>query len=85
MRDPDPNHEVFQRVRRGLGLDFLAIDYSYDRQGKPVIWEINVLPGLGLPRGPEREYLHPHCRAIDGCDGKDVVASCRLGDSPEGR
>jgi hypothetical protein len=40
-----------------LGLDFLAFDYSYDRRGELVIWEINVLPGLGLPREPNREHL----------------------------
>ena len=49
----DPNHELFQTVRRGLGLDYVAFDYSYDRQGNVVVWEINVLPGLDLPSKPE--------------------------------
>lgn len=44
---PDPNHEVLQRVRRALGLDFLAFDYSYDQEGRVVVWEVNVLPGFG--------------------------------------
>ena len=56
---PDPHHEVFQHLRHGLDLDFLAFDYSLDRQGELVIWEINVLPGLGLPTGPNRSHLVP--------------------------
>jgi hypothetical protein len=56
---PEPHHKVLQRVRRGLGLDFLAFDYSLDQQGQLVVWEINVLPGLGIPTGPNREHLIP--------------------------
>ena len=53
------NHELLQRIRRALGLDFFAFDYSLDHQGQLVIWEINIMPGLGLPSAPGREYLHP--------------------------
>lgn len=56
---PDPYHEVLQRVRCGLGLDFLAFDYSLDQQSQLVVWEINVLPGLGIPSEPNREHLIP--------------------------
>ncbi len=56
---PDPHHEVLQHVRRGLGLDFLAFDYSVDQDGQLVIWEVNVLPGLGIPSGPHRKHLIP--------------------------
>ena len=45
----DPNHKIYQAARRALGLDFLGFDYSYDHHGQVVVWEINVLPGLGLP------------------------------------
>ena len=53
----DPNHKIFQAARRALGLDFLAFDYSYDHHGKMVVWEINVLPGLGLPDKSDRAHL----------------------------
>lgn len=52
----DPNHVAFQRVRCAMGLDCLAIDYSYDQQGQPVIWDLDVLPALSGPR-----------EAIDAC------------------
>jgi hypothetical protein len=58
QRQPDPNHERLQQVRRTLGLDVVAFDYSYTPAGELVVWEINVLPGLGLERRPEREYLN---------------------------
>jgi glutathione synthase/RimK-type ligase-like ATP-grasp enzyme len=54
---PDSNHEIFQSARRALGLDFLAFDYSYDQRGRLIVWEINVLPGLGLPDGSNRAHL----------------------------
>ena len=55
----DPNHEIFQSARRVLGLDFLAFDYGYDHRGRLIVWEINVLPGLGLPGRPNRKHLIP--------------------------
>ncbi len=55
----DPHHELFQRVRRGLGLDSVAFDYSLDHEGQVIIWEINVLPGLAIPTKPHREHLIP--------------------------
>ena len=55
----DPNHDRFQQVRRALGLDSLAFDYSYTRNGEPVVWEVNVLPGLGLTTSdPRRIYVN---------------------------
>jgi hypothetical protein len=54
---PDPNHALFQAARRILKLDFLAFDYSYSPQGEVIVWEINVLPGLGLPTEPNRDHL----------------------------
>jgi hypothetical protein len=41
---PDPNHEVLQRARRALRLDFVAFDYSYDRARRLVVWEANPYP-----------------------------------------
>ena len=54
---PDPNQEILRKASRLLGLDFLAFDYSYDVNGRLIVWEVNVLPGLGLPKGPQREHL----------------------------
>lgn len=54
---PDPNHAIFQSARRSLGLDFVAFDYSYDQLGNVIVWEINVLPGLGLPHQSNRAHL----------------------------
>ncbi|HTQ39311.1 MAG TPA: hypothetical protein VMJ32_09795 [Pirellulales bacterium] len=58
QRQPDSNHQRFQQVRRILGLDVVAFDYSYTPTGDLVVWEINVLPGLGLEREPERQYIN---------------------------
>jgi hypothetical protein len=41
---PDANHAALQTARRALGLDFLAIDYGYDRDGRIIIWEANPYP-----------------------------------------
>jgi hypothetical protein len=58
QRQPDANHERLQQVRRALGLDVVAFDYSYTPAGEVVVWEINVLPGLSLERLPQREYIN---------------------------
>jgi hypothetical protein len=39
-----PNHERLQQARRALGLDFVAFDYSYDHEGRLVVWEGNPYP-----------------------------------------
>ena len=44
---PDPNHELFQQTLRTLGLDYAAIDYSYMKNGQPIIWEVNATPHWG--------------------------------------
>ena len=47
----DPNHEVLQRARTALGLEFLAFDYGYDRGGRMVVWEANPYPYIGFSPG----------------------------------
>lgn len=47
--DPDPNHEQLQAARKALELDFVAFDYSYDHQGKIVVWEANPYPYIHFP------------------------------------
>ena len=58
QRQSDRNHDRFQKVRRALGLDVVAFDYSYTRAGEVVVWEINVLPGMGLKDRPEQSYIN---------------------------
>lgn len=58
QRAPDPNHDRLQHVRRALGLDVVAFDYSYTPSGELVVWEINVLPGMGLERRIARDYVN---------------------------
>lgn len=48
---PDPNHAAFQKARRALGLDLLAIDYGYDRDGRIVVWEANPYPYFHFSTG----------------------------------
>jgi hypothetical protein len=55
---PDPRHEMFQRARAALGLDFVAFDYGFDRRGEPVIWEANPYPYFHIPRN-RLSYLAP--------------------------
>jgi hypothetical protein len=45
---PDPHHELFQRARKAMGLDFVAFDYAYDPTGRMVTWEANPFPIVKL-------------------------------------
>lgn len=47
LSQADPNHELFQRALQTLGLDYAAIDYSYTKQCKPIVWDVNVTPDWG--------------------------------------
>ena len=40
---PETSHDIFNRARKALGLDVVAFDYSYDRQGQLLVWEPNPL------------------------------------------
>jgi len=55
---PDPHHELFQRARRSLELDFVAFDYGFDRSGELIIWEANPYPHFHIPKG-RLSYLAP--------------------------
>ena len=48
IAEQDPNHAELQRARKALGLDFLAFDYSYDHEGRVVVWEANPYPYIGF-------------------------------------
>ena len=58
LSGPDSNHEVLQRARRALKLDFVAFDYSYDRGGRLVVWEANPYPFFHFIGG-RRAYRTP--------------------------
>lgn len=59
LQSPDPNHVRLQRAREILGLDVVALDYSYDRDGQLVVWEANPFPTLNYPKSRDVQYLFP--------------------------
>lgn len=46
----DPHHERFQAARIALGLEFVAFDYGYTREGEVVVWEVNPFPHIQFGR-----------------------------------
>jgi hypothetical protein len=54
INTPNANHEKLQRARRALELDFVAFDYSYDRDGELIVWEANPYPFLHFSKGARR-------------------------------
>ena len=55
---PDPHHELFQRARLALGLDFVAFDYGFEPSGELIIWEANPYPLFHIPTG-RLSYIVP--------------------------
>lgn len=55
---PDPNHAVLQTARRALGLDVVGFDYSYDRQGRIVVWEANPFLNLNYPAQAKASHIN---------------------------
>jgi hypothetical protein len=64
----DPNHDALQRARRALGLDVVAFDYGYDREGGLVVFEPNPLPNFWDSSGGDAytRYQYPLFDAIYG-------------------
>jgi hypothetical protein len=58
LNQPDPNQDSFQKARRVLELDFVAFDYSYDRDGRLVVWEANPFPAIQFGT-VHRQYRWP--------------------------
>lgn len=54
-----PHHAVFDAARRALGFEIAAFDYSYDQDGRLIVWEVNPNPDLSRPAGEVGEYLAP--------------------------
>jgi len=57
----DPNHGQLLAACKALKLDFVAFDYSYDPEGKLVVWEANPYPFLHVPgtKKIRRVYRRP--------------------------
>jgi hypothetical protein len=53
----NPHHAAFVEARRRLELDVVAFDYSYDRDGRMVVWEANPYPELSYPKHAARQYI----------------------------
>jgi hypothetical protein len=60
LQAPASEHELLDRARRLLDLQWAAFDYSFDAQGEPIIWETNSYPNLSFPMGREFRYTHPY-------------------------
>lgn len=54
-----PHHALFDAARRALEFEIAAFDYSYDANGRLVVWEVNPNPDLSRPPGEVGEYLAP--------------------------
>jgi hypothetical protein len=61
---PDPNEQRFQAARELLGLDVVAFDYAYDRDGEAVVWEANPYPFLHFPVNTFKDRHRSKHRAI---------------------
>ena len=59
LNNPEPNRAALERARRALEFDVAAFDYSYDQQGRLVVWEANPYPDLSYPKNPEMAYSFP--------------------------
>ncbi len=61
---PEPNHARFVAARRALGLDFVAFDYGFDRDGELVVWEANPYPYLHVVAGRRAYRNGPTTRVL---------------------
>lgn len=61
-----PETESLLRAARHMGLDIFAADYSYDRDGRRIIWEINPIPTLwaGFNHDLKFEYQRPYVARV---------------------
>ena len=65
IRKPVPHHKVFQQARQEMGLDVAAFDYSYMRDGRMVVWEVNLLPNVAYTKLESRlAYRREHTDRI---------------------
>jgi glutathione synthase/RimK-type ligase-like ATP-grasp enzyme len=57
LATPCEQHERMVAAARALGLDFVAFDYGFDRDGELVIWEPNPYPTLWGSFNAEDDYF----------------------------
>jgi len=53
LAQPNDGCPVLHEAAKVLGFDFCAFDYSYDLDGRLVVWEVNPFPSLHFA---ERDY-----------------------------
>ena len=87
LRAEDPNHEILQRAQRALGFDVVAFDYSYDRDGRLVVWEPNPFANLwqGFNRDAYYDYQQPFLARIYDALLTYYVGRSRLDDIERAR
>ena len=56
LTSSNPHRAQFLEARELLGLDLVAFDYSYDRDGKIVVWEANPHPLVVLSTKNKRAH-----------------------------
>ena len=54
-----PHHAIFNTARLALDFEIAAFDYSYDANGRLVVWEVNPFPDFSRPAGDVGDYLAP--------------------------
>jgi hypothetical protein len=54
---PADERTAFEAVRRELGFDIAAFDFSLGPDGQPIVWEVNPYPDLATPRRRDLEHL----------------------------
>jgi hypothetical protein len=66
LRSADPHHHILRRAQEALGLDVVAFDYGYDRDGTLVVWEPNPFANLwqGFNRERYYDYQRPFLERI---------------------
>ena len=52
----NPFHDQLNEARKALGFDYVAFDFSFDSEGRLVVWEPNPYPVLYSDFGPLPEW-----------------------------
>lgn len=63
-RRPEPHHARFVAATKALGLDFVAFDYGFDRDGEIAVWEANPYPFLHFLSGRRAYRAEPTARVF---------------------
>ncbi len=87
LQAEDPNRDILRRAQRALGFDVVAFDYSYDRDGRLVVWEPNPFANLwqGFNRDPYYDYQQPFLERIYEALLTFYIGRSRLDDDERAR